>query len=411
MSVFDAIARGGGGADAVRQLAAIRSSRNRLLLRGLLDLPDPSGTVRRSFDVLAEVERHRPDVLCAVLDYPRVSRWLLDVVRAADRGRSAVVRPEWLAAAAAAALVRAEVSGSVELPEPARDRGTLRLPSVGTIGVPAGPVTVSVVAGSVTVTSADGARPLHTLLAPVTEIVAEQAGIRFRPRLDGWSGGRLGALTALDGATFTSDVRRRWANRLRSGWLLLAADHPTAAAEVAAIHTMVVPLPATGEGQASSTPGETFGCVAMTLPPDDRTAALTLLHEAQHAKLSALFDLRRFTVDNEKLFYAPWRPDPRPPTALLQGIYAHLGVAGFWRVRRKLDDDPDSEVEYAQWRSACHTAALDLLHSGVLSRTGSRFLNGILDVLASWETDRVPPDALARAGDRARRHRVAWQCP
>ena len=32
---------------------------------------------------------------------------------------------------------------------------------------------------------------------------------------------------------------------------------------------------------------------------------------------------------NERV-YAPWRPEPRPVVGLLQGVYAHLGIARFW---------------------------------------------------------------------------------
>jgi HEXXH motif-containing protein len=198
---------------------------------------------------------------------------------------------------------------------------------------------------------------------------------------------------------------------LSAGWRLLVSGHRPVAAEVAAVHCMLVPLRPAGPAQASATPSDAFGAVAMSLPPDPRTAALTFAHEAQHAKLAVLADLFPL-VDNgaeDRRFYAPWRPDPRPPSALLQGIYAHLAVAGFWRGQRLVERGrQDADVEFDRWRTVTRDVTVTLLDSGVLTPIGTRFVAGILGVLEGWRSDPVPQAARAAARRLARQHRDRW---
>ena len=53
---------------------------------------------------------------------------------------------------------------------------------------------------------------------------------------------------------------------------------------------------------------------------------MTLVHEFQHSKLSAMLDLVPLTdPDDHGRYFAPWRVDPRPLAGLLQGVYAFVG--------------------------------------------------------------------------------------
>ncbi|MFI6386204.1 aKG-HExxH-type peptide beta-hydroxylase [Nonomuraea sp. NPDC050540] len=125
-------------------------------------------------------------------------------------------------------------------------------------------------------------------------------------------------------------------------------------------------------GTRSATSPSALGSVAMSKPPDVRSAALSLAHEVQHAKLAAvmiLFDLVRPDVD--RLFYAAWREDPRPANALLQGAFAHMGVARFWQVQRALTPGGETaHIEFVRWRDAALVACRNLLGEDVLTAPG-----------------------------------------
>jgi HEXXH motif-containing protein len=206
-----------------------------------------------------------------------------------------------------------------------------------------------------------------------------------------------------------------WPEMFCAAWALLTRHHPEVAAEVAAMIRVVVPLRRPAEGQVSSSSPETSGAIAMSDPVDPVTLAVTIAHELQHVKLSALLDLVALTEPNDGTrFYAPWRDDPRPASGLLQGTYAYLGVAAFWQ--RMLADGAarsvptiDGEFEYCRWRSAVASAAQTLLRSGQLTEAGEEFVSRMAVTLAERAAEPVNERARARAMVANARHLVAWQ--
>jgi len=146
----------------------------------------------------------------------------------------------------------------------------------------------------------------------------------------------------------------------------------------------------------------------MSEPVDAVALAVTLTHEVQHVKLSALLDLVQLTYpDGDARFYAPWRDDPRPASGLLQGSYAYLGVAGFWRRQRVLD--PAGDVEFARWRQAAADGATTLLSSGQLTDAGMEFVRGMAATLAAWQEEPVPAAARELAWAANTRHLANWR--
>jgi uncharacterized protein len=165
---------------------------------------------------------------------------------------------------------------------------------------------------------------------------------------------------------------------LRRAWRLLVRWHWTTAEEVAAAVRVLTPLTPPEQGLRSATSTETFGAIGMSTPPDEHALAVSLAHEAQHAKLGALTDVVALTKpDDGSRYYAPWREDPRPVTGLLHGVYAHLGVAGYWR-RQRVHERGDSALrahtEFARWRDASVLAARTLAASGRLTSEGELFV-------------------------------------
>src|SRR5207249_1202980 len=105
-----------------------------------------------------------------------------------------------------------------------------------------------------------------------------------------------------------------WAALFQDAWTILRTHHAAMAAEIRTLLSVVTPLSPSG-WPTSGTSRTTFGCVALNRPGDPLSLAATLVHEAQHAKLSELFHLVDLvSPDAEVRYYAPWRHDARPIT-------------------------------------------------------------------------------------------------
>ena len=65
---------------------------------------------------------------------------------------------------------------------------------------------------------------------------------------------------------------------------------------------------------------------------------------------------------------------------LLQGIYAHLGIARFWQAQQHAETDPDgllrAQVLFARWRPAIGETVQTLLETARLPWPGCGSPNG-----------------------------------
>ncbi|MFD0747563.1 HEXXH motif-containing putative peptide modification protein [Phytohabitans flavus] len=116
-------------------------------------------------------------------------------------------------------------------------------------------------------------------------------------------------------------------------------------------------------------------------------------------KLGAVLDFARLFVPGDGLYHAPWRADPRPVRALLQGVYAHAGVADFWRVRRSRTDGNQARMadfEFAYWLAQSRMAARELAGSDELTPVGERFIRSLIGTLDGWAA--TPLDATLATG-------------
>jgi uncharacterized protein len=427
VELFAALAHGGGGAEAASVLVAAQHSKHALLLRGVTRKAVAAGHPQarlavRGHELLDEVHQKDAAAVAAVTRHPSVGAWayraLAELRRTAPGAiaRSAgtgAAMPGLLAGIAAAAALRAGVPAEIEVP--AAD-GVVMLPTLGAAGpVEAGTAIVRVSADGAEVTgattrvrvpaayrcAAPGWRPLRPLLtAPGFELVADDIDPFRMPAAP-----HVARDARLDG----------WPEMFRAAWALLTRHHPEVAAEVAAMIRVVVPLKCPAEGQVSSSSPETSGAIAMSDPVDPVTLAVTIAHELQHVKLSALLDLVALTKpDDGTRFYAPWRDDPRPASGLLQGTYAYLGVTAFWR--RMFPGEAarsvpriDGEFEYCRWRSAAAAATQTLLRSGQLTEAGEEFASRMAAALAERAPEPLNEGARARAMVANARHLVAWQ--
>lgn len=401
---FTALARGGGGATAVRVLAAARRSRTLLLIRFIMDATD-SETTRRAFGVLAEAHRVAPGPVGRVLDHPTVGVWATRTAQRLFRGSPGAT--DGLVRVAVAAAVRAGLRTSL----PVAVDGLVQLPSLGVLHVTApGELVVRPRAGGV-----DIGTTAHIPNDPYVP------GPNWRPLdrvavrgatflLDRWEGDELPPDMAVSDSV---DVLA-WRERLAQGWDVLVRTHHEVAEELRAAVTVLTPLRTPPDGISSATVANAFGCLFLSLPSDAVTTAVTLAHEMQHTKLVAMMDLfPLLDMNSTERFYAPWRNDPRPLVGLLHGTYAYLGVTNFWRRQRTRETVADArlfaEVEFARWRDSTRKATHTILGSGRLTSLGERFVCGMRDVLDEWCDEPVSDAALARAAHLSGEHYARWR--
>jgi hypothetical protein len=141
---------------------------------------------------------------------------------------------------------------------------------------------------------------------------------------------------------------------------------------------------------------------------------MTLLHELQHTKLAALMGMLRLHQPAAgRLYYAPWRDDPRPLGALLHGTYAHLGIALFWERQRVFLPAADAlvaEIEFARWSRLSAEACTAILASGELTAAGHEFVSAIDGRLNELLSASLTSRARRLADQLELDHRVAWRC-
>ncbi len=212
----------------------------------------------------------------------------------------------------------------------------------------------------------------------------------------------------------------RWRSLLAAGWRILAGDHQALASIVAgAIRTVVPLVEPDPQHMASGTEETAFGAIGLSLPPDALAMAQVLVHESHHAVLGAFRDIEPLVrADDERdrerpfLGYAPWRDDPRPAHALLQGIYAHYGMGQFWR-REYLEGAAShrerAAIEFGRMRTMTARGASTLAGSGLLTDAGREFLAGIEDEVAQWQGEPLPATTQEHVADLTRQHEVRWR--
>jgi len=162
----------------------------------------------------------------------------------------------------------------------------------------------------------------------------------------------------------------------------------------------------------SATSRRTFGAIGLAPPDDPGTLTMLMLHEFQHMKLGALLDMvDLYRPGGVARHEAPWRSDPRPVSALLQGTYAHLAVADFWRVHRQAGDGDvrRAELQFAYWRLQVQAALKSLVASGELTRHGRVFSGHLADTTSAFAAETVSASAQLAAQTCALARSAAWQ--
>jgi HEXXH motif-containing protein len=394
-SRFAALASGFGGPEAIADLAGAQRSKRLLLLRAISQAAED----RTATEVLIQADRRDRHVVADLMSDPLVGAWAADAVRPpadpADLGQ--------LSALAAAAAAR--TGFDVRLNTRTRAR-RITLPTLGTALLEAdGMAVLTVKDGRVTVHGDSGT------VSASDDDPRWQSLRRLRARHDD----RRGTLAVEDGNPYRdcyhappadrlSDTDfARWQELYAEAWALLAGFAPERADEIAAGLRSVVPLATGDDAMArSGTARDAFGTMGLTCPGSATEFAVTLVHEFQHSKLSALLDLVPLYVPGGyKLHFAPWRTDARPTSGLIQGVYAFFGVADTWRSLLAAPGLAQQAArEFAIVRRQVQTGLTALEGSTELTPKGSEFAAGMRVALDALLAVPVPP-AAARAADAA----------
>ncbi|MEU5532310.1 HEXXH motif domain-containing protein [Streptomyces sp. NPDC020362] len=429
--------RGDGDGAVIDELLGAERSRRLLLLRALYDrsirVASGSGdfpvSLRDAWESLERAQVEAPGVVEEVLMAPGTGTWVSSALRRL-RGTLHSDIPLWvtlghLASLAAAGGAGARIEFSLRVPA---CKGAVSLPGLGCAALPAQEHwTTARVAGdrwSVRITCGGG----EVVVGPDWEQQAPDWRPTRRMTLGLGAAGSVALEEHDPYRTFSGPTTprvlpeaeaRSWQSSLAEAWTVLLRDAPAHTDAMRQGLLSITPMPR-GERfrPYSSSSAEAFGGINASLPEESSELAATLVHEFQHVKLGALTHLsplvRRVGKSHEQpeLFHAPWRDDPRPLEGVLQGIYAFLGVARFWRVNRRAADAaqaPLAHFEFALWRQAVWSTLGSVRGHERLTPLGHRLLESLVQSCAGWLGDDVPDAELRLAREAAASHRARWR--
>ncbi|MEU8576660.1 aKG-HExxH-type peptide beta-hydroxylase [Streptomyces asoensis] len=463
------LGRSEGSADTLALLVRDQDTRRLLLLRAVLDAaraadpavcpPAEKSRLRDDWALLDEADRAGPADPAALsradgtgvssararLLYPLTGPWTLTCLRGLDPiGRPPAPQDArelrralaHFSALAAAAAARAGIPFTTELT--AHD-GVLHLPSFGTLHTgttddtvvraiharnritlrrsDAPDVTVFLEhgfgawSGALCWTAAHALPGLVPGAPPVPlDDLAPYRSIRDDPRHRA-----LSAPTTLDDAE-----RKRWLQAWSGTAAALCSGGGRRVMEARTLLRCLVPLemppdaagPGENDGGCSATRRDAFGALLCSTPPSPVAFAATLVHELQHAKLAALSDLTTLhQAGPEARYFAPWRPDPRPFDGLLQGAYAHLGLADFFQ-RRALTAAPahreSAWAQHARYRAQVGATLPALVGAPHLTFRGRRFVDAMAAAYEDMAEHPAPRGHTARAQAHLKAARTLW---
>ena len=380
-----------------------------------------SSAFRAGYELLARIQSAETSACDWLLGLPQLGGWAHDCLIHLEHGSAADFGH--FACLAAAAAIRVGIP--FRLGVPVRD-GEIRLPGLGSLRVRDKSPWIHLACDGEYVIAGDHVRVGRRFLAPddgSAVAIPEWSGTHLVRAVSGgltWSVLLETADPYLDRYTLPMAPRltqaefRAWRHWAQSAWEVLAGHHRWAAEPMADGLSVIVPLtPQSDTDLVSATTPAAFGAIATSPPPNPVLLAETLVHEFQHVKLCGLLDMVHLVRSGGEPVYAPWRQDPRPAASLLQGIYAHLGIARFWRAQQHVESDPDdllrAQALLARWAPTIDKTTRTLLDSGCLTREGVRFVGLMRAQGRDLVSVAAPGDAEQVAREAALDHWLTWQ--
>ncbi len=425
---FTALAGGGGDAVVVQDLCAVQHSKQIMLLHAAAEAARNADPVSSevaafvaAFELLATMQAADPGAVAWLLSLPHFSAWAHDCLLHLDQGQM----PDYgyLAAAAVSAAIRS--GAQFQMDAPAQD-GRLLFPGLGSLIVPGRDRWLRLRGDGVCLRGGALIEVPYAVLTPddgSAEPVPYWQGTPLVRTMAGGQAWDVRLETAdryLDRyahpmcTTLTPGQAASWRRDIQAAWEILVWHHGWAYGPVGEGVSVIVPLvPRSDTDLESATTPSAFGAIATSMPPSPVIMAETLVHEFQHLKLCALMDMVPLIEHSDERVYAAWRQDPRPASGLLQGVYAHIGVARFWNAQRHVETEPDgilrAEVMCERWRRTIEPATSTLLEAGCLTEDGFRFVEVLRDQGRILESEPVSAEAIDIAGETALDHALTWQ--
>lgn len=356
--------------------------------------------------LLSRIEQDAPRAVAELIEAPQFGAWANDVLyqlrSRPESGDEETLETGIGRLALFAASAAIKTGHALDAEVPLRE-GTVSFPTLGTLRLDNGPgrrwarvrrdsAAYRVQAGGA-VASLPGSMTRTRCWSPLPRVTVKERGLLLDVLLDGQDPflDRYGVpRLQVSGADLG-----RWRRLLAEGWGILAGHHPDLAVVIAETVRTVVPLAAASVGNPGSATDETsFGAIGLAMPADGLATAEALVHESHHAIVGALTDLEPLVSPDAQPFLGsvPWRQDPRPPHALLHGVYAHHAMGRFWRVQYREGPPADrrrSMLRFGRLRRMLAEAIPVLLDSGLLTEAGLDVLTPIAADVAAWQAEPV----------------------
>ena len=384
---FDQLASGFGDSSAVEELAQAQASVNRALLASAGQaLANQTTEGAWAWELLQVLDEKHPAAVAHAIAHSFFRGWAFQAIDDPVSTHPATLIGYALAASSHARL-------AAELPVPL-DTTTVYLPGIGRIATVAGKA----------ILGGDG-EPLRYVAKSRYLDVGEDGPRVLLEDLDDQRD--VFQLPPTD--QLSDDEFARWDAAFSVAWQLIKEQYSEYAGGLEVGLRVIMPLKPSPDGHAASgTARQAFGALGLALPPEPELLALLLIHEFQHVKMGAVLDL--FDIYDEsdtRLYYAPWREDPRPLEGLIQGTYAHVAVVDFWRMRAE-QGDAKAALHFARWRTQTWDALGQLEASGSMTAFGARLVSRLKGTMAPWLKIPVDGEALDQASRESDAHRSAF---